>query len=302
MVQVGPAAATQSGFRFIEWGAVIAGAVMAAALSFVFLSFGTAIGLTTVSPWPNSGVSGKTAASLAVFWTLAQQIGAFMIGGYIAGRMRARWAEANADETEFRDGLHGALVWAVGIIIGAMLLFAAAGAVARTGAQALASASTAAASNADTVAYYADAMMRPAARPATGQGTQGAATPARVEPLSQETRAEVGRVVARSIAAGSLADSDRSYLASLVAQRTGVPQADAERQVNQTITEAINATREAADKARRAAVLGGLVTAVALLVSLAAAWWAAQKGGNHRDQRIPARFTSVPPTTRRPIS
>jgi hypothetical protein len=99
-----------------------------------------------------------------------------------------------------------------------------------------------------------------------------------------------------------LADSDRSYLASLVAQRTGVPQADAERQVNQTITEAINATREAADKARRAAVLGGLVTAVALLVSLAAAWWAAQKGGNHRDQRIPARFTSVPPTTRRPIS
>jgi len=125
---------SQPGFRFIEWGAVIAGAVMAAALSFVFLTFGTAIGLTTVSPWPNSGVSAKTAASLAIFWTLAQQIGAFMIGGYIAGRLRARWAEANEDETEFRDGLHGALVWAVGITIGAMLLFATAGAVARVGA------------------------------------------------------------------------------------------------------------------------------------------------------------------------
>jgi hypothetical protein len=301
MVQVGPGATTQSGFRFVEWGAVIAGAVMAAALSFVLLSFGTAIGLTSVSPWPNSGVSAKTAASLAVFWTLAQQIGAFMIGGYIAGRLRARWAEANADETEFRDGLHGALVWAVGIVIGAMLLFAAAGAVARTGAQALASASTAATSNADTIAYYADAMMRPAARPATGQGAQGAATQARVEPLSQETRAEIGRIVARSVAAGSLSDSDRSYLASLVAQRTGVSQADAERQVNQSINDAIRTTREAADKARHAAILGGLVTAISLLVSLAAAWWAAQQGGKHRDQRLPARFAFVPPP-RRPIS
>jgi hypothetical protein len=301
MVQVGPDATTQTSFRFIEWGAVIAGAVTAAALSFVFLSFGTAIGLTTVSPWPNSGVSAKTAASLAVFWTLAQQIGAFMIGGYIAGRMRTRWAEANPDETEFRDGLHGALVWAVGIVIGAMLLFVAAGAVARTGAQALASASTAATSNADTIAYYADAMMRPAARPATGQGAQGAATPARVEPLSQETRAEIGRIVARSVAAGSLSDSDRSYLASLVAQRTGAAQADAERQVNQSINDAIRTTREAADKTRQAAILGGLVTAISLLVSLAAAWWAAQKGGNHRDQRLPARFAFVPPS-RRPIS
>ena len=108
---------------------MIAGAVMAAALSFVFLTFGSAIGLSAVSPWPDAGVSAKTAASLAVFWTLAQQIGAFMVGGYIAGRMRTRWAEANADETEFRDGLHGALVWAVGIVIGALLFLSTAGAI-----------------------------------------------------------------------------------------------------------------------------------------------------------------------------
>ena len=300
MVQVGSASATQAGFRFVEWGAVMAGAVTAAALSFVFLTFGTAIGLTTVSPWPNSGVSAKTAASLAVFWTLAQQIGAFMIGGYIAGRLRARWAEANEDETEFRDGLHGALVWSVGIAFGALLLFATAGAAARTGVDAISRAATAATNNADTIAYYADALMRPAARPATAQGAQGAAATARAEPMSQEARAEIGRIVARSVTAGSLADNDRSYLAALVAQRTGLPQAEAERRVNETITEATRATREAADKARRAAVLAGLVTAISLMASLGAAWWAAQKGGNHRDQRVPARFAFVPPT-RRPI-
>ena len=300
MVQVGPASATQAGFRFVDWGAVIAGAVMAAALSFVFLTFGAAIGLTAVSPWPNSGVSAKTAASLAIFWTLAQQIGAFMIGGYIAGRLRARWAEANEDEVEFRDGLHGALVWALGITIGAMLLFATAGAVARAGADIVGRTATATTNNADTIAYYADAMMRPA-RPATAQGAPGATTPARVDPLPQEARAEIGRIVARSVTAGSVADSDRSYLATLVAQRTGLPQAEAERRVNETISEATRATREAADKARRAAVLGGLVTAISLLVSLAAAWWAAQKGGNHRDNRLPARFDFGPAVTRRTI-
>lgn len=37
---------------FIEWGPVFAGAVLAAALSFVLLTFGTAIGLSATLPWP----------------------------------------------------------------------------------------------------------------------------------------------------------------------------------------------------------------------------------------------------------
>jgi hypothetical protein len=84
--------------------------------------------------WPNSGLSAKVIASLAVFWALAQQIGSLMAGGYVAGRMRTRWHEAG-HEAEFRDGLHGGLVWAVGVLISAFLVFATAGIVARTGAE-----------------------------------------------------------------------------------------------------------------------------------------------------------------------
>ena len=69
-------------------------------------------------------------ASIAVFWILAQQIGSLMIGGYVAGRMRTRWTETG-DDAEFRDGLHGGLVWGVGVLISALLLFATAGAAAR---------------------------------------------------------------------------------------------------------------------------------------------------------------------------
>jgi hypothetical protein len=60
-----------------------------------------------------------------------QQIGAFMAGGYVAGRMRSRWRETG-DESDFRDGLHGGLVWAVGVTIGALIFLSTAGAVART--------------------------------------------------------------------------------------------------------------------------------------------------------------------------
>ena len=96
MTQVGtPVASTtpMAGLSFVEWGAVFAGAVLAAALSFVLLTFGAAIGLSATSPWPNSGLSAKVIASLAVFWAMVQQIGAFMVGGYVAGRMRSRWHE-----------------------------------------------------------------------------------------------------------------------------------------------------------------------------------------------------------------
>ena len=92
MTHVGPAPTAQRSTSaavvpsFLEWGPVIAGALLAAALSFVLLTFGAAIGLSTASPWPNSGMSATWMASLAVFWTMVQQIGAFMAGGYVAGR------------------------------------------------------------------------------------------------------------------------------------------------------------------------------------------------------------------------
>ena len=285
-----PAVPASTG-SFVEWGAIIAGGVMASALSFVLLTFGGAIGLSTTSPW--SGASGSTVAYLAVFWALAQQIGAFLVGGYIAGRMRSRWAESNADEVEFRDGLHGGLVWAIGIVVGAALILSTAGSAVRTGAEAVGRVASAAASNIDPSAYFVDGMLRPAPAGATAPGGPA---PAPTAPAGQqsantgELRAEIGRILARSIANGSLADADRTYLANVVGRQTGLPPQEAERRVTEAYAQASRAAKEAADKARRTAVLGGFVTAAGLMISLAAAWWAAVKGGNHRDTSHPARF------------
>jgi hypothetical protein len=272
----------------VDWSVVIAGAVLAAALSFVLLTFGTAIGLSAASPWPNSGLPGRVIASLAVFWVMAQQIGAFLAGGYVAGRMRPRFSGPTRDEVEFRDGLHGGLVWAVGIAIGAALALAAGGALARAGVDTGAKTAASAASRVDPAELALDTMLRSAG---------GAAPRNRAEVPAGDPRAELSRILASSIATGPLSEQNRTYLAQRVSQLAGISQQDAESRVN----EALNATRSAADQARRAAVLTGFVTAASLVVSLAAAWWAAVMGGRHRDTSVFPRSDFALPR-RRPTS
>ena len=202
MTQVGApvvARTETAGLSFVEWGAVFAGAVLAAALSFVLLTFGAAIGLSATSPWPNSGLSAKVIASIAVFWALAQQIGSIMVGGYVAGRMRSRWHEPG-HEAEFRDGLHGALVWAVGVLISAMLVFATAGALTSAGADLAGKAAGSVAGNSDAMDTVIDTLLRPtstaqAAPPAAGAPAAGSAATTtarpRAAPSGDESRTEI---------------------------------------------------------------------------------------------------------------
>jgi hypothetical protein len=291
---------------YVEWGAVIAGAVAAAAMSFLLLTFGSAIGLSLASPWPHSGVSGLTLTILATLFAVIVQVGSFAIGGYIAGRMRKRWHDAAESESNFRDGAHGFLVWALGLVIGALVAAGTAGSVAKSGVEAgatiasgLARGAGAAASTAtpglseDAQAYTVDLMFRPnAAEPATPQGAvPGAASPQ----ADAGYRGQATRILARGIAAGDVPQRDREYLARLVAARTGLSPQEAQQRVDQTITEARDAAqraeteaRLAADKARKAGILAAFLAAASLLVSAAAAAAGAGLGGRHRDDSTAA--------------
>src|SRR6185295_6499699 len=133
--------------------------------------------LSATSPWPNTGLSAKVLASIAIFFVMAQQIGSFLVGGYIAGRMRTRWREASQDEAEFRDGLHGALVWAVGVLIGAMLVTSAVAGVAGKIGQAASQTAAAVTAKSDPVDAVTDVMLRPTSATAT-QPAAGTTSPA----------------------------------------------------------------------------------------------------------------------------
>ena len=94
------------------------------------------------------------------------------------------------------------------------------------------------------------------------------------------------------LADGSLSSNDRAYLAQIVARQTGLPEADAQRRVDETYARAQSMketaerrVREAADTARKQAVVAAFLTAAASLMGLVAAAWAAGVGREHQTTR-----------------
>jgi NADH:ubiquinone oxidoreductase subunit 3 (subunit A) len=96
-------ASFESGASAVSWGAIVAGAVVASALSLALLMLGAGIGIVSVSPWSTTNVSVTTFGILAVAWFIAVQLFASGVGGYLGGRLRTRWVSVHKDEVHFRD-------------------------------------------------------------------------------------------------------------------------------------------------------------------------------------------------------
>lgn len=110
----------------VSWAAVIAGAFVTAALSLTMLALGAGFGLLSTSPWSRGAISRSPLDAAAIIWMIVIQIVASGIGGYLAGRLRTKWAAIHTDEVYFRDTAHGFLVWAVAVVISAAFLGSAA--------------------------------------------------------------------------------------------------------------------------------------------------------------------------------
>lgn len=259
---------------YVDWSAVFAGGVTSAALFFLFSAFGAAIGLSVVSPWSYGNPSAETFGIGTAIWFVIIQICSFAAGGYVAGRLRRRFGDSTEEESDFRDGAHGLLVWSVGFLFSAALVAMTASSVLRTATSAVGTAAQQAMQQSGGAGLPGlDQLLRPN-RPAP-------------DGRPEDVRAEASRILAKAVADGQLNDNDRRYLAQVVAARTGVQPQEAE----QRITTAFDTARNAADTARRSAVLTGFLTAASLLASLGAAWLAAQGGGKHRDEGTSFRGT-----------
>ena len=324
--------------HYLSWGAIVAGAICAAAISLVLFAFGSAIGLSAISPWPHSGLPSIVLVIIGALWVALVQIVGFASGGYVAGRVRNSWSSVEPHERRFRDGMHGLVVWALGLLLGSAFAVSAAGGLLHSGMQAGA---TLAAGGAAGLAshpasmpgvsympadYAIDYLMRPAPAtaaiatptpvPATSQApaTTGAPTsdaassspPAASQGSSAPTpvmasrilsptelRPSLNRVFLDSLQTGTLAAPDRTYLASLVASRTGLSQQESEKRVDEAFEQAKGAevkVRAAADKARKVTALAAFLAAATLAIGCAAACAAAGLGGRHRDEQTEIRL------------
>ncbi|HEU5133827.1 MAG TPA: hypothetical protein VFU13_01665 [Steroidobacteraceae bacterium] len=287
----------------VSWGAVIAGAVGAAALSLVLFLLGTGLGLAVVSPWASEGISGTTAGISTIVWVTVVQLLASVLGGYLAGRLRTRWVSVHTDEVYFRDTAHGFLAWAVATLLMATLLSSAIGTAISTGlkaggevaksaataAAAGAGAGASAATAADPVGYSVDSLFR--GSPGNVASTNPA--PTTVQPASPDRTPEVTRIFANALESGSLADADRQYLAQLVSTQTGLAQAEAEQRVGDTFTrlkqeleQAEAKAKQVADEARKASAALALWLVISLFVGAFVASFAATFGGRLRDSSV----------------
>jgi hypothetical protein len=112
-----------------SWSVVIAGALAAWAVSFIFISLGSGIGFATVSPYASTSSTTMTIAG--AIWLIFSQAAGYTTGGYLAARLRVR-THMVGPETMFRDAAHGFMVWVVGV--GIMAVLVAIAAAFRTGA------------------------------------------------------------------------------------------------------------------------------------------------------------------------
>ena len=74
---------------YVDWGAIFAGAAIAAGTSVVLTTFAAALGLGSISADDANKVS-TFGLVLTGLFTVISMVAAYMLGGYIAGRMRRR--------------------------------------------------------------------------------------------------------------------------------------------------------------------------------------------------------------------
>jgi hypothetical protein len=248
----------------VSWAAVFAAAAASLAITLVLLSFGAGMGFAVVSPWGSSGVSATTFKIGTGLFFIVMAMLSSSIGGYLAGRLRTRWVGIHTTEVQFRDTAHGFLAWAVASVLGAILLASPASSIIGN---AVGGASTAAASaGSGPMAGYVDTLLRPDNPSAQGQ--------------QPDVRPEMVRLFTSDFRAGNdINATDRTYIAKVVAARTGLSQPDAEKRVNDVVTQA----KADLDSARKAAMQTAIWLTLSLFIGAFSATLAAMEGGGLRD-------------------
>jgi hypothetical protein len=199
-------------FGAVQWAPVIAGAMAAAALAFVLHSVAVGIGLSVGSAAPSWRDASFALVLLSALYLVLTAIAAYGFGGYVSGLLREP-TTAPADEVEFRDGMHGLLVWALATLLTAAFALATAQSLTRLAAPAGGPAGPATSVGGENIiAYDLDRLFR-SERPVEGN--------------INYDRAQAARILLTTSSHRGMLPEDRTFLVRLVSARTGLAQPEA---------------------------------------------------------------------------
>jgi ribosomal protein S28E/S33 len=297
----GPAISDKNEGSYVDWAAIVAGGVIATAISVLLIGFGAGLGLSLTSPYQGEGVSASWVAIAAGIWLAWVIVTGFGAGGYVVGRMRRKAGDATADEVEARDGMHGLVVWATGLLFGALLTVMGVGSALTAGGNVVGQVAEVA-TEAASSDYFAGLMLRTGAGPTAPSDTVDPATgpdagqiPAQPTqsiaptPIDPSVQAQVAAIIGRTMTSGDMAQRDVDYLAQVIAANSNMDTAVARArvdEVNNEIAQVRAETLEAVEKARIAGIVFGFIATATLLLGAIAAFFAAAAGGRHRDEGL----------------
>jgi hypothetical protein len=262
----------------VSWAAIFAGTAVAISISLALLTLGSGLGFASLTHSARSAASPAGLAAMAAVWIIVVQWLSAASGGYVTGRLRTRWVGTHTHEVFFRDTAHGFVTWAVATTIVALFMASAASSLLAGEFHAATSVASGAAHGAadnaqigSIASYDVDRLFRP---------TSGDANSHSNNSPSADGRGEATRILANGVSSDGVPDADRTYLASLIAARTGISQVDAQTRVDDVIARA----RQNAEAARKAAATTSLLTALAMMIGAFVACAAAALGGHERDR------------------
>jgi hypothetical protein len=211
---------------------------------------------------------------MSAIWLIVVQWIASGLGGYLTGRLRAKWVGLHTHEVAFRDTAHGFATWAVATII-VSGIFAIAGSAAISGAVKVATevapqVAGTTGSALPTNDYEIDSLFRSTTK----------------DPVEPAVREETRRILVKGLAAGAVNPDDRAYLIDSIATRGGIAREEATTRLDGVIAQMKAAelkAREAADAARKAASAASIILALSMLIGAFIASVAAALAGSQRD-------------------
>ena len=105
---------------YVDWPAIFAGAVISSGAMAILTAFAGGLGLSSISADDGGEISTVWLIITALF-VIISMVGSYMLGGYIAGRMRRPAGAADRNELTVRDGVNGLVVWGLGTVVSAFL-------------------------------------------------------------------------------------------------------------------------------------------------------------------------------------
>lgn len=278
---IDPRATASSEHGYVDWGAIFAGAVVAAGTSLVLTTFAGALGLGSISVGKDGGIS-TLGLILTGLFTAVSVVAVYMLGGYVAGRMRRGVGDATHDETTARDGLHGLVVWGLGMLVAGSFAASVIGGTARTVGGVAQTAVQAAGTAAGGLAQGAGQVVGGAVSgigQAAGGMAQGAgnAAPSLQDALPEGLRSnpvdylvdqmvrpggaggnqsqdpaaaqkQLATILMNLVRTGNISDADRAFLRDQVAARAGISPEEADARVKEAVNKSQALRAEAQKK------------------------------------------------------